>query len=168
MLAQGQSSSAKRGGLAADGSSGLIFLKKKKKSTHNSEPPHESFPGDSLGASLCGRNLHPVLAVPHVEDGKDVYSGSRIIRIGFKKTKKNVNILVLGLQVPPGSDACCVLAVPFGVPTQEGVGDSWSSSLRSTSSRISVSRHTPWSLSRHLCSLADGPEFRLSSASSGL
>ena len=31
MLAQGQTSSAKRGGLAADVSSGLIFLKKKKK-----------------------------------------------------------------------------------------------------------------------------------------
>ena len=31
MLAQGQSSSAKRGGLAADVSSGLIFLKEKKK-----------------------------------------------------------------------------------------------------------------------------------------
>ena len=30
MLAQGQSLSAKRGGLAADVSSGLIFLKKKK------------------------------------------------------------------------------------------------------------------------------------------
>ena len=30
MLAQGQSSSAKRGGLAADVSSGLIFLKKQK------------------------------------------------------------------------------------------------------------------------------------------
>ena len=30
MLAQGQSSSAKRGGLAADVSSGLVFLKKKK------------------------------------------------------------------------------------------------------------------------------------------
>ena len=30
MLAQGQSSSAKRGGLVADVSSGLIFLKKKK------------------------------------------------------------------------------------------------------------------------------------------
>ena len=30
MLAQGQSSSAKRGGLAADDSSGLIFLRKKK------------------------------------------------------------------------------------------------------------------------------------------
>ena len=33
MLAQGQSSSAKRGGLAADVSSGLIFLKKKKEDT---------------------------------------------------------------------------------------------------------------------------------------
>ena len=33
MLAQGQSSSAKRGGLAADVSSGLIFLKKKIKRT---------------------------------------------------------------------------------------------------------------------------------------
>ena len=31
MLAQGQSSSAKRGRLATDVSSGLIFLKKKKK-----------------------------------------------------------------------------------------------------------------------------------------
>ena len=31
MLAQGQSSSAKRGGLAVDVSSGLIFLGKKKK-----------------------------------------------------------------------------------------------------------------------------------------
>ena len=31
MLAQGQSSSAKRGGLAVDVSSGLIFLRKKKK-----------------------------------------------------------------------------------------------------------------------------------------
>ena len=31
MLAQGQSSSAKRGGLVADVSSGLIFLKKQKK-----------------------------------------------------------------------------------------------------------------------------------------
>ena len=31
MLAQGQTSSAKRGGLAADVGSGLIFLKKKKK-----------------------------------------------------------------------------------------------------------------------------------------
>ena len=51
MLAQGQSSSAKRGGLAADISSGLIFLKTKKKSeslradhTHregNSTPPSE-------------------------------------------------------------------------------------------------------------------------------
>ena len=30
MLAQGQSYSAKRGGLAADASSGLIFLKKKR------------------------------------------------------------------------------------------------------------------------------------------
>ena len=29
MLAQGQSSSAKRGGLAADSGSGIIFLKKK-------------------------------------------------------------------------------------------------------------------------------------------
>ena len=33
MLAQGQSSSAKRGGLAADVSSGLIFLKKTKTKT---------------------------------------------------------------------------------------------------------------------------------------
>ena len=35
MLAQGQSSSAKRGGLAADVSSGLIFLKKKNKQKKN-------------------------------------------------------------------------------------------------------------------------------------
>ena len=33
MLAQGQSSSAKRGGLVADVSSGVIFLKKKKRET---------------------------------------------------------------------------------------------------------------------------------------
>ena len=35
MLAQGHSSSAKRGRLAADVSSGLIFLKRKKKPTVN-------------------------------------------------------------------------------------------------------------------------------------
>ena len=35
MLAQGQSSSAKRGGLVADVSSGLIFLKRKKKHLRN-------------------------------------------------------------------------------------------------------------------------------------
>ena len=37
MLAQGQSSSAKRGGLAADVRSGLIFLKKKKKEDEEEE-----------------------------------------------------------------------------------------------------------------------------------
>ena len=37
MLAQGQSSSAKRGELAADVSSGLIFLKKKKKREMDSD-----------------------------------------------------------------------------------------------------------------------------------
>ena len=37
MLAQGQFSSAKRGGLAADVSSGLIFLKKKKDMKGNKE-----------------------------------------------------------------------------------------------------------------------------------
>ena len=36
MLAQGQSSSAKRGGLVADVSSGLIFLKKRKKERKHS------------------------------------------------------------------------------------------------------------------------------------
>ena len=40
MLAQSQSSSAKRGGLAADVSSGLIFLKKKKL-IHNDTGAHE-------------------------------------------------------------------------------------------------------------------------------
>ena len=39
MLAQGQSSSAKRGGLAADVSSGLIFLRKKKKKLKNPQNP---------------------------------------------------------------------------------------------------------------------------------
>ena len=37
MLAQGQSSPAKRGGLAADVSSGLIFLQKKKKKNEKGE-----------------------------------------------------------------------------------------------------------------------------------
>ena len=46
MLAQGQSSSAKRGGLAADVSSGRIFLKEKvvkaefKSILHSSPAPH--------------------------------------------------------------------------------------------------------------------------------
>ena len=50
MLAQGQSSSAKRGGLMADVSSGLIFKKKKKERKENvdtrslcSEGPPESY-----------------------------------------------------------------------------------------------------------------------------
>ena len=38
MLAQGQSSSAKRGGLVADVSSGLIFLKRKKQTHKYSYP----------------------------------------------------------------------------------------------------------------------------------
>ena len=37
MLAQGQSSLAKRGGFVAEVSSGLIFLKKKEKKYHSSE-----------------------------------------------------------------------------------------------------------------------------------
>ena len=40
MLAQGQSSSAKRGGLAADVSSGLIFLKKKVKNIYSFTTGH--------------------------------------------------------------------------------------------------------------------------------
>ena len=39
MLAQGQSSSAKRGGLVVDVSSGLIFLKKPKKKTKKKANP---------------------------------------------------------------------------------------------------------------------------------
>src|SRR3712207_3751262 len=39
MLAQGQSSSAKRGGLAADVSSGIIFLKKEKKRLQRAPSP---------------------------------------------------------------------------------------------------------------------------------
>ena len=39
MLAQGQSSSAKRGGLAADVSSGLIFLKQKQKQKQKLDLP---------------------------------------------------------------------------------------------------------------------------------
>ena len=42
MLAQGQSSSAKRGGLAVDVSSGLIFLKKKKNRSLNISLPQLS------------------------------------------------------------------------------------------------------------------------------
>ena len=40
MLAQGQSSSGKRGGLAADVSSGLIFLKKTKKKKKGDDNTH--------------------------------------------------------------------------------------------------------------------------------
>ena len=45
MLAQGQSSSAKRGGLAADVSSGLIFLKKKNLTLlyNTIHSPHSNF-----------------------------------------------------------------------------------------------------------------------------
>ena len=41
MLAQGQSSSAKRGGLAADVSSGLIFLKKKNRKEKDTNHENE-------------------------------------------------------------------------------------------------------------------------------
>ena len=40
MLARGQSSSAKRGGLVADIGSGLIFLKKKNNELESSEQSH--------------------------------------------------------------------------------------------------------------------------------
>ena len=43
MLAQGQSSSAKRGGLAADVSSGVIFLKKKNHMTSGYSPISTEF-----------------------------------------------------------------------------------------------------------------------------
>ena len=42
MLAQGQSSLAKRGGLAADVSAGLIFLKKKKKNFYKSNKKEDN------------------------------------------------------------------------------------------------------------------------------
>ena len=58
MLAQGQSSSAKRGGLA-DVSSGLIFLKTKKKKQQQQksgrEPRPEAFIGVSAGKARQGR-----------------------------------------------------------------------------------------------------------------
>ena len=47
MLAQGQSSSAKRGGLAVV-SSGLIFLKKKKKKVNFSLPTYNPFAKERL------------------------------------------------------------------------------------------------------------------------
>ena len=49
MLAQGQSSLAKRGGLAADVSSGLIFLKKKPGSSPDNHPPPCSFSSSHSG-----------------------------------------------------------------------------------------------------------------------
>ena len=58
MLARGQSSSAKRGGLVADVSSGLIFKKQYHKiSTSGSEWPSVKDPGSGvrdLNQGLCG------------------------------------------------------------------------------------------------------------------
>ena len=54
MLAQGQSSSAKRGGLAADVSSGLIFLKKKNKNKTALQMPLLCFlVGDPHRDGIC-------------------------------------------------------------------------------------------------------------------
>ena len=52
MLAQGQSSSAKRGGLAADVSSGLISLKKQKKQQKQVPLKHKSSETFGFSASL--------------------------------------------------------------------------------------------------------------------
>ena len=51
MLAQDQSSSAKKGGLVADVSSGLIFLKKKKKNKKRMGEELESM--DNFFEELC-------------------------------------------------------------------------------------------------------------------
>ena len=59
MLAQGHSSSAERGGLVVDVSSGLIFLKKKKFSSSQPCPPTQAAPGLShcraWGRAMPGR-----------------------------------------------------------------------------------------------------------------
>ena len=60
MLAQGQSSSVKREGLAAV-SSGLIFLKKKKKTSSPSAPQAKNKPKSALGVPTPT----PVLSVFH-------------------------------------------------------------------------------------------------------
>ena len=52
MLAQGQSSSAKRGGLVADVGSGLLFLKEKKKETNKNTTCLKGCCEDSMG-SMC-------------------------------------------------------------------------------------------------------------------
>ena len=53
MLAQGQSSSAKRGGLAADVSSGLIFLKKQKKTKTIAKLPRILYFAEPWFSPLC-------------------------------------------------------------------------------------------------------------------
>ena len=56
MLAQGQSSPAKRGGLAADVSSGMVFLKKKKKKKKEKKKrsQSESWKTEHLASMLVG------------------------------------------------------------------------------------------------------------------
>ena len=59
MLAQGQSSSAKRGGLAADVSSGLIFLKKQNKTKLRNFQKSHSRPSTFCQGSVF-TNFHPL------------------------------------------------------------------------------------------------------------
>ena len=67
MLAQGQSSSAKRGGLAVDVSSGLIFLKKKKRKDFKElkENMFKEFMDDN---NLANKSIN----VPYLACGYDV------------------------------------------------------------------------------------------------
>ena len=72
MLAQGQSSSAKRGELAADVSLGLIFLKRKKKGLEVFWVPTPS------GFSVClVQDLTSLIILPHQSSENNKGSGPR-------------------------------------------------------------------------------------------
>ena len=62
MLAQGQSSSAKRGGLAADVSSGLIFLKRKKRKKQDLKVRKKTKEPDTKMSAGCAPGLLTVWA----------------------------------------------------------------------------------------------------------
>ena len=69
MLAQGQSSSAKGGGLAADVSSGLIFLQKKKKDSNEGSPHSQSIHWNLQNATPCAVRFTLLSKIYLCDDG---------------------------------------------------------------------------------------------------